>query len=88
MVFLGFPRAKNKTIIFDYDGDFSRNNKTIESLKRVKKDNLAAYMRKVFSKETRKVISVLAFAENHENKSEVKSSFSDLADWKSTRLYK
>ena len=46
--------AKNKTIIFDYDGDFSRNNKTIESLKRVKKDNLAAYMRKVFSKETRK----------------------------------
>tara|TARA_B000000557_G_scaffold243659_1_gene224736 strand:- start:756 stop:3569 length:2814 start_codon:yes stop_codon:yes gene_type:complete len=80
--------AKNKTIIFDYDGDFSRNNKTIESLKRVKKDNLAAYMKKVFSKETRKVISVLAFAENHENKSEVQSSFSDLADWKSTRLYK
>ena len=80
--------AKNKTIIFEYDGDFSRNNKTIEALKRANKDSLADYMRKIISKETRKMINILAFAENHENRSEEQSSFSNLADWKSTRLYK
>jgi len=80
--------AKNKTIIFEYDGDFSRNNKTIEALKRVDKDSLAVYMGKIISKEKRKMMNILAFAENHGNKSEQQSSFSNLADWKSTRLYK
>tara|TARA_B100000609_G_C17096184_1_gene372020 strand:- start:271 stop:849 length:579 start_codon:yes stop_codon:yes gene_type:complete len=80
--------AKNKTIIFEYDGDFSRNNKTIEALKKVNKDSLAAYLGNIISKEKRKMMNILAFAENHENKSEQQSSFSNLADWKSTRLYK
>ena len=79
--------AKNKTIIFDYDGDFSRNNKTIEALKRANKDSLADNMRKIISKETRKMINILAFAENHENKSEEQSSFTNLADWKLSLIH-
>ena len=78
---------KHKTLIFERGADFLRDQKTISALKLCKKDEVADYLEKTIAKETRKMVDILAFAENHTVGSEVKSSFNDLKDWKATKIY-
>ena len=78
---------KNKNLIFEHNRDFERDNKTIEALKKIKKEEITVHLEKMISEESRKMANILAFAENHINKSGVKSSFTDLPDWKSVRVY-
>ena len=78
---------KNKNLIFEHNKDFERDNKTIEALKKVKKEEVAVHLEKIISEKNRKMANILAFAENHANKSNVKSSFADLEGWKSTKTY-
>ena len=44
-------------------------------------------METIFSPESRKIINVLTFAENHKDKTGIKNSFDSLEDWKSLRVY-
>ena len=78
---------KHRTLIFDRDADFFRDQKTISALKLCKKDEVAAYLERTIAKETRRMVDILAYAENHTIGSETKSSFNDLKDWKSTKIY-
>ncbi len=79
--------TKYKTLIFEHGGDFERNKKTIEALKVAKKEGIADHLEMMISKDTRKMVNILGFAENHKNGSGIESSFSDLGEWKSTRIY-
>jgi Secreted/periplasmic Zn-dependent peptidases, insulinase-like len=79
--------GKLKTLIFEYEADFARDKKTIEALRSLKKESLIVDLEKILSKDSRKMVNVLSFAENHENKTGVKNSFGDLSDWKSSRVY-
>ena len=78
---------KNKNLIFEHNKDFERDNKTIEALKEIKQEEVAVHLEKIISEKSRRMANVLAFAENHANKSNVKSSFDDLEGWKSTKTY-
>ena len=76
-----------KNIIFEHNKDFERDNKTIEALREINKEEVAIHLEKIISEKSRKMANILAFAENHTNKSGVKSSFADLEGWKSTKIY-
>ena len=78
---------KNKNLIFEHNRDFERDNKTIEALREIKKEEVAVHLEKIISEKSRKMANILAFAENHANKSNVKSTFADLEGWKSTKIY-
>ena len=81
--------GKLKTLIFEYEADYQRDKKTIEALRSLEKEFLVSYLEKILSKDTRKMVNVLSFAENHENKTQTKNSFGDdLNSWKSSRVYK
>ena len=56
-------------------------------VKEIKKEEVAVHLEKIISEKSRKMANILAFAENHTNKSKVKSSFDDLEGWKSTKIY-
>ena len=78
---------KYRDVIFERDGDFDRDQKTIDALKQCTKEQVAEYFERTISKETRKMTDILAFAENHETKPATKSSFSNLQKWKTTKIY-
>ena len=78
---------KLKNFIFEHDRDFDRDKKTIEALRGLDKNLVAGQLSNIISPESRKLVNILTFAENHENKSKVKDSFSSLESWKSTRTY-
>jgi len=79
--------TKHKNLIFEHGGDFERNQKTIEALRVAKKENIANHLEMMVSTDTRKMVNILGFAENHNNETDLESSFSDLGEWKSTRVY-
>ena len=79
---------KLKTLIFDYGANYTRDKETIEALKGLNKENVANVLSELIDKKTRRMINVLTFAKNHENKSGVKTTFADLRKWKSSRTYK
>jgi len=80
--------TKYKNLIFEHGGDFDRDQKTIESLRVIKKERVAEHLKTMVSKDSRKMVNILGFADNHENNTGMKSSFSNLEEWKSTRVYK
>jgi len=80
--------TKYKNLIFEHGGDFDRDQKTIESLRLIKKERVAEHLKTMVSKDSRKMVNILGFADNHENSTGMKSSFSNLEEWKSTRVYK
>ena len=49
---------------------------------------LVSYLERVLSKDSRKMVNVLSFAEGHENKTKAKNSFGELNSWKASRVYK
>jgi len=79
--------SKLKNFIFEHGGDFDRDKKTIEALRSLDKTLVAGQLSNIISPESRRLVNILTFAENHENKSRVKDSFSSLESWKSTRTY-
>ncbi len=80
--------GKLKTLIFDYEADYSRDKKTIEALKTLTKESVSRALSKTIDKDSRRMVNVLTFAKNHKNKLGMKTSFEDLNKWKSLRVYK
>ena len=78
---------KLKTYIFEYDADYLRDQDTNESLRTVDKDTVSNLLDSTVSPQSRRMINVLTFAENHDNITKVKSSFADLDIWKASRVY-
>ena len=80
--------TKFKNYIFEHDGDFERDFNTIQALKTLKKERIESHLSEIISLEKRKMVNILTFADNHANKKQIKSSFSDLKAWKSAKVYK
>jgi len=78
---------KLKTYIFEYDADYLRDQDTIESLRTIDKETVANFLDSTVSPKSRRMVNVLTFAENHDNITKVKSSFSNLDTWKASRVY-
>ena len=78
---------KLKTYIFEYDADYLRDQDTIESLRTIDKETVANLLDTTVSPKSRRMVNVLTFAENHDNITKVKSSFSNLDTWKASRVY-
>mgnify|MGYP001230489144 CR=1 FL=1 len=76
-----------KTYIFEYDADYLRDQDTIESLRTIDKETVSNLLDSTVSPQSRRMINVLTFAENHDNITKVKSSFADLDIWKASRVY-
>ena len=79
--------SKLKTLIFEHDADYRRDEKTIFELKKLDKNFVLGVLNEVISPKTRRMVNVLSFAENHKNISELKTSFDNLSSWKKSRLY-
>ena len=70
------------------DINYFRDEETVDALNQINKENLLSVFNEVVSPKSRKMINVVTFAENHKNISNMKSSFTDLEKWKSSRIYK
>jgi len=79
--------GKLKTLIFEHNADYLRDKKTINALKTLNKGYLTTLLSEIINPDTRKMVNVLTFADNHENKADVKTTFSDLTKWKKSRVY-
>ena len=79
---------KLKTFIFEHDADFQRDDKTIVALETLDQAAAVDLLSKTVSKETRRMMNCLMFAEQHDNSSGAKSSFDDVNTWKASRIYK
>ena len=79
--------SKLRSLIFEHDVDYERDKKTIESLKQLTKTEVVEKLEIVTSEKSRKMLNILAFAENHKNQTGYQSSFSDLRQWKSGRVF-
>ena len=53
------------------------------SFENLNKNDVVELMETIFSPESRKMINVLTFAENHEDETGIKNSFDNLEGWKS-----
>ena len=83
-----FERSvKLKNIIFENEADYLRDQKTIDALNSLEKESVISLVNKIISPQTRRMINVLSFAENHKNTTGTKTSFDDLATWKKSRAY-
>ena len=79
--------VKLKNIIFENEADYLRDQKTIDALNSLEKESVISLLNKIISPQTRRMINVLSFAENHKNTTGTKTSFDDLATWKTSRAY-
>ena len=80
--------TKLKTFIFEHNADFQRDDKTIAELKKLDQTSVVELLEQAVSKDTRRMVNCLLFAENHDNPTGVKSSFDDINIWKASRSYK
>ncbi len=80
--------TKYKTAIFEYDLNYKRDEETIIALKELEKEEVLQELERIISPETRKMINLLSFAQNHKKESKTNSSFENLEEWKSSRSYK
>jgi len=79
---------KLKTFIFEHNADFQRDDKTIAALKKLDQTSAVDLLANTVSKDTRRMVNCLMFAEHHDNPTGVKSSFDDVNTWKASRSYK
>jgi len=79
--------SKLKNIIFEHDANYNRDQQTIEALRSLDKNLVVQSLNEILSPDTRKMVNVLTFAENHEDKTGITSSFNDLKKWKALRVY-
>ena len=78
---------KLRTLIFEHNAEFDRDKKTIEAIKRAKKNDITKKLEKVLNEKNRKMVNILMFANTHEKTSEITNTFDDIQDWKRMRTY-
>ena len=79
---------KLKNLVFEFEADFDRDKKTIAALRQIKKQEVLNLMEETVGKEKRKMVNTLVFANEHQNKKKLESSFKDVKLWKANRTYR
>tara|TARA_B000000441_G_C21523841_1_gene222032 strand:- start:300 stop:638 length:339 start_codon:yes stop_codon:yes gene_type:complete len=77
----------HKNTVFEFDGDFDRDKKIIEALKKVKQEDIVEALKLSIGRDTHKMINSLGFADGHQNKSNLQSGFKNIQAWKNNRVY-
>ena len=77
----------HKNTVFEFDGDFDRDKKIIEALKKVKQEDIVKSLKLSIGNDTHKMINSLGFANSHENKSNLQSGVDNIQVWKNNRTY-
>jgi insulysin len=80
--------GKLNTQAFTFNGDFDRNQKSIDALNALTKAEVGTLLKTTFSEDTRRMQTTLGYAREHEATLGFKPSFEDLSTWKKTRDYK
>ena len=75
------------SLVYDYDANYNRDQETIEELSKIKKKEVFRHMSEILSEKSRKMVNILAFSNEHNNRSNKKSTFNDLESWKAEREY-
>ena len=79
---------KLKNLVFEFEADFDRDKKTIAALRQIKKQEVLNLMEETVGMEKRKMVNTLVFANEHQNKKKLESSFKDVKLWKANRTYR
>jgi insulysin len=80
--------GKLNTQAFTFDGDFDRDQKSIDALQALTKEEVGSILKTMLSEETRRMQTTLGYARDHEATLGLKSSFENIDTWKKTRQYK
>ena len=78
---------KFKGFIFEHNSDFQRDEKTIKALKSLEQSKTVKLLENTIEENTRKMVNLLMFAEQHQNLTGEQSTFDDLSNWKITQVY-
>ena len=73
---------------YDHDGDFNREQATLEAIDDLTKAEAVEVFQAMFGEETRRQRTFLYFAREHEAKEKVEQSFDDLGKWKAGRQFR
>ena len=79
---------KFKNYIFERKGDFEYDEKTKAALKAIDHSSVVDLLSEMVAKDSRRTATILMFADGHENNSEIQSSFKNMNEWKTSRVYR
>ena len=79
---------KFKNYIFERKGDFEYDEKTKAALKAIDHSSVVDLLSEMVAKDSRRTATILMFADGHENRSEIQSSFKNINEWKTSRVYR
>lgn len=84
-----YERAmKHKNIVFEFDADFQRDDKTINSLKSLDQITVVNALDIAIGNSSRKMVNSLSFAKEHTNKTKIKSNYENLKTLKKSKVYR
>ena len=72
---------------FNYDGNFDRDGQLILAVGNLSKEKAIEVLAQVLSADTRERATILLYAKEHEISEDIRSTFHDINQWKSTRQY-
>jgi len=79
--------GKYYTMAFDYDGNFDRDDQLILAVEDLSKEKAIEVLTRVLDTDTRERATILLYAKEHEIGENIRSTFHDINQWKSTRQY-
>ena len=84
-----FERAmKHKDIVFEFDADFERDQKTINALRGIEQSTVVDVLEVAIGEPSKKMVNSLGFAKDHMNESKLQSNYDDIKSWKKSRVYR
>jgi insulysin len=84
-----FERAmKHKDIVFEFDADFERDQKTINALRGIEQSTVVNVLEVAIGEPSKKMVNSLGFAKDHMNESKLQSNYDDIKSWKKSRVYR
>ena len=84
-----FERAmKHKDIVFEFDADFERDQKSIDALRDIEQSTIVNALEVAIGESSKKMVNSLGFAKDHMNESKLRSDYDDIKSWKKSRVYR
>ena len=80
--------GKYYKMAFDYDGNFDRDDQLISAVEDLSKEKAIEVLTRVLDDDTHERATILLYAKEHEIGENIRSTFQDINQWKSTRQYK
>ena len=79
---------KHKDIVFEFDADFERDQKSIDALRDIEQSTIVNALEVAIGASSKKMVNSLGFAKDHMNESKLQSDYNDIKSWKKSRVYR